>query len=359
VELVGRGDARIRATHAKTLELTADAQITERATCVIAVDTRPATDRMAGPVRVTIRAGDESFGFEAHANSAWEPGGAAVIRRGPLRLPGTLATHASAAAADLPPALVARLRDPSTVVTVTLDPRPNPPCLVLFAADPAVPGDPRLAAEVAAADTVVAADGTAARLVGNAAALPAQITGRTLVVATSALPEGVVHGDVPVETVGLLPEVAAAAAAPWPGPVLLATAQAPAEALRRAPARCRVVLATERRGLAALLRAARDIRGSTVAVVARDYADPVLVRVDDPGEFAGADRLFVCPGPGDADLDPAVRAAVTGLLADGVPTRAAARALATLTGWPQRRAYSAVLSWRAGSAADQRRPSTD
>ncbi|HEU5265272.1 MAG TPA: DUF371 domain-containing protein, partial [Jatrophihabitans sp.] len=302
MELVGRGNERIRATHAKTLELTADARISERATCVIAVETQPPTDRIAGPVRVTIRAGDESFGFDAHANSSWDPAGPAVIRRGPLRLPGTLATHASAAAADLPPALVARLRDPSTVVTVALVPRPSAPCLVLFAADPAFADDPRLAAEVAAADTVVAADAGAARLLGRTAAAPAEITGRTLLVATGALPgRGLMGGDAAVETVGLLPEVAAALAAPWAGPVLLATAQPPLDALRGAPADCRLVLATDRRGLATLLRQAHEIRGSSHAVVARDYADPVFVAVDDPGEFPGADRLFVCPGPGDTD----------------------------------------------------------
>ncbi|HEU5265600.1 MAG TPA: hypothetical protein VFU35_02825, partial [Jatrophihabitans sp.] len=67
---------------------------------------------------------------------------------------------------------------------------------------------------------------------------------------------------------------------------------------------------------------------------------------DDPSEFAGAGRLFVCLGPGGDELDPAVQTAVDQLLADGVSTRSAARALAALTGWPQRRAYDTVLSWR-------------
>ena len=45
-------------------------------------------------------------------------------------------------------------------------------------------------------------------------------------------------------------------------------------------------------------------------------------------------------------LDPAVRAAVDGLLADGVSTKVAANALATLAGWDRRRAYDTVLNWR-------------
>jgi hypothetical protein len=344
VRLVGRGDERIRATHTKTLELIAGTELTERATCVIAVDTALPQQRMAGPVRVTITAGDEIFAFDAQANSAWGTTAAAVIRRGPLRLPGTLATHA-AAAADLPRPLVDRLRDPANVVTVTLDPRESEPCLVIFAVDPAVVDDPRLAAEMTAADRVVAADATAARLV-PAGSLPVDITGRTLVLTTDPVADlGVVTDGVPVETIGLPPALAAAAAAPWAGPVLFAT-EVP-QALRRTPAGYRLVLPTDRRGLPALLRQAHEIRGSTRAVVARDYTDPVVVPVDDPGDFAGADRLFVCPGPGRDDLDPAVRTAVDGLLTDGVPTRAAARALAALTGWPQRRAYEAVLAQRA------------
>ena len=44
-------------------------------------------------------------------------------------------------------------------------------------------------------------------------------------------------------------------------------------------------------------------------------------------------------------LDADVRAAVDGLLADGVATRTAARALSALSGWDRRRSYDAILSW--------------
>ncbi len=338
--LVGRGDARIRASHAKTLELLAGCDLTERGTCVVAVATAFPPDRIAGPVRVTIEADAESFTFDARANSGWTAGGAAVIRRGPLRLPGTLATHASAGAGDLPPALIERLRDPQTVVTVTLEPRPGEPAVVLYRADA---DGARLQAEIAAADAVLTTDAAAARLVEPAPA--AGSTGRTLVVTTQTVPTlDPQLLNVRVETIGFAPDLAAAVAAPWRGPVLLG-ARAPA-ALRSAPAEVRMVLATDRRGLPGLLRQARELRGSRRAVVVQDDADPVLVPVDDPGEFPGADRLFVCPGPGPGDLDPAVRTAVDGLIADGVPTRVAARALAALTGWPQRQAYDAVLARR-------------
>ncbi|MDT4949808.1 MAG: hypothetical protein QOJ37_2403, partial [Pseudonocardiales bacterium] len=103
MRLVGRGDDRIRATHTKTLELTVDAAITERATCVLAVAVHPEPAQpLAGPVRITISAGGETFSVQALAYSGWDPAGSAVVRRSPLRLPGTLATHADAASSDLP-----------------------------------------------------------------------------------------------------------------------------------------------------------------------------------------------------------------------------------------------------------------
>jgi hypothetical protein len=40
---------------------------------------------------------------------------------------------------------------------------------------------------------------------------------------------------------------------------------------------------------------------------------------------------------------------VAALLADGVSTKTAANALATLTGWDRRRAYDTVLDWRNAS----------
>ena len=45
MRFVGHGHERIRATHTKTLELSLDPDITERATCVIAVNARPEPHR--------------------------------------------------------------------------------------------------------------------------------------------------------------------------------------------------------------------------------------------------------------------------------------------------------------------------
>lgn len=366
--LVGRGHEAIRATHAKTLEFTSGTDLSGRGTCIVAVGVRaggPAVVPLAGRVRISLDAGGESFSFDADANSGWDPSGPAVVRRGPLRLPGTFAVHADAAAADLPRALVAALADPRTDVRIAVEPTAGPDAVVLFAADASMPADIGLRAEIDAADTVIAQDEGARRLVvavspsaralASAADLP---PGRVLVVATADVPGRHLRSDGRrVEVRGLPTALAAAAAVLGRAPVTLADGADTRGALRRTPADHCLLLETDRRRLPELLAAAVDIRGSATAVVAQDLADPVTLDLsnDVPPPFAGATRLWCCLAPAtsgsDHELDPPVRAALAGLLADGVATKPAARALAALTGWPQRRAYETVVAQtRRGSA---------
>jgi hypothetical protein len=350
VRFVGSGHPAIRATHHKTLELSTDSDITERATCVIAVDAHGMDRAVAGDLHVTVRVGTDAFEFTARGNSAWQPGGPAVIRRSPVRLPGTFATHATAAASDLPRALVAGLQRPGGEVVVEVEPLPGRLCAVLYALDPDRPDDARLTAEIAAADLVVAEDEVAARAVGErVAAGPVEVTGRTLVLAATELPGGTVVsalGSVDVETAGLPPALAAAAAFPARGPLLLAPTDAEVGALLRdAPAGARLVVRVPADQVMDVLRRAADVRGAERAVVVQGNAAPVLVGTDVPVELWGAEPAYVCfgPEPGRSELDPRVRAAVETLLEEAVPTRVAARALAELTGWSRRAAYEYLL----------------
>jgi len=352
VHLLGRGDGAIRATHAKTLEFTADDHITERATCIVAVGVRaPAGARLAGPVRITVAAGGCEFAFEALANPGWTPGGAAVVRRSDRRRPGTLATEATAGAADLPRDLVARLADPSAVVGVLVETLRGRPAVVLAALDPQAPPDPRLGAELAAADAVVAEDEDAARHLGREVHRgPVAIEGRVLVVATRELPGTSVAGrspDVPVDVLGLPPALAAAVASPGRAPLVLAGSGDPRALLRSVSPAFRLVVRAAAPEVAALLELAATHRGGAGAmVVAPDSRPRRLVAGDG---VPGRDLVHLCFDAVDEStaLDPAVRAAVEGLLADGTPTKAAANALAALTGWERRRAYDTVLGWRA------------
>lgn len=351
MRFVGRGHPALRATHAKTLELTRDADVTERATCVLAVraEAEPAQP-LAGPVRITIAVDAAEFTLTARANSSWDPVGPAIVRRSPLRPPDTFATHASAAARDLPRDLTDRLRDPRSVIIVEVERAPSPPCAVLFALDPSRPHDPRLSAELAAADVLVVEDDAAARLLGERVVRgQVEITGRTLVVASRDLPGTTVVAalrQVDVETVGLAPAHAAAAASASRGPVLIAPPGADIrQLLRGTPAGVRIVLAAPAERVPALLRQAHELRGVAGAVLAADATPPRRIGLED--QLSGAQHVHVClDASAEADsLDPAVRAAIEVLLADHVPTRTAAKALAALTGWERRRAYESVLNW--------------
>jgi hypothetical protein len=79
------------------------------------------------------------------------------------------------------------------------------------------------------------------------------------------------------------------------------------------------------------------------------------VGTDVPVDVAGAEPVWLCFGPGNGDPgpDPRIRAAVGALVEEGVPTRAAARVVAELTGWSRRVAYDYVLDAIRESAARQ------
>jgi hypothetical protein len=299
---------------------------------------------------MTIRAGGEAYQFQARANSSWDPAGTAIVRRSPFRLPGTFATHASAAACDLPRALAVQLQNPATEVEVIVEPLRGRHCAVLFALDPHRRDDPRLAAELAAADLVVAEDEDAARLVGERVSHgPVRVDGRVLVLASRELPGQTVAGalrEVDVETVGLPAALAAAAASPSRAALhVLAGGGDPRARLRDAPADARLVVPVEADELDGLLEFAAQSRGTPGALVCQQYAPPVRVVAGTRTALASMDTVHVCfePAPPSEALDPRVRTAISGLLADGVPTKVAARALAELTGWPRSRAYEYVL----------------
>ncbi|WP_375481990.1 DUF371 domain-containing protein [uncultured Jatrophihabitans sp.] len=352
MRFVGRGHPAVRATHAKTLELSPDPDITARATCVVAVGSEAdPVAPMAGRVRIRVAAGGERFTLEADANPSWDPSGPAVIRRSPLRRPGTFATGATASAADLPRPLVAALQDPDALVTVDVTAVPDDRrTLVLYAADPALAAPVAgLRAEHQRAARVVAQDDGARHLLTTLDEPPDGTGHRTLVVATADLPRppDATAGH-RVEVVGLNARLATAAASPSGGPVVLAEPGADVRrSLRETPAAARLVVVVPAAALDELLGQARAIRGSSACVVAQEYVHPVRVESGATPELAGSADVAVCfdAAPPDEAFDPAVRAAVDALLADGVATRTAAKALVALTGWDRRRAYDAIVAW--------------
>jgi hypothetical protein len=130
VTLRGTGHPSIRATHTKTVELTAEHDLSARATCVVA--TVPATDLEAlsglrGSVTVTLRAAGTEDRITGVANPRFAGGPRAVLRRSDHRSPDTLMTQADKAAADLDRDLVQALADPATQVEILIELGVDPP----------------------------------------------------------------------------------------------------------------------------------------------------------------------------------------------------------------------------------------
>ena len=122
--LVGRGHPAIRATHAKTFELTAEPAITARATCVLAVGTvlDPNLASLRGRVRLTLATpGLPALTGEATLNPHRALTDRAVIRRSRALDADTLAVDSTLTADDLPDAFASALTDPEREVTLTVE----------------------------------------------------------------------------------------------------------------------------------------------------------------------------------------------------------------------------------------------
>ncbi|MER6988349.1 DUF371 domain-containing protein [Saccharopolyspora hirsuta] len=360
-----RGHADIRATHGKTLEFAADAEITQRATCVVGVAAEVrelAAPGIAGPVRITISAGERSATVRAVANSLWRPGSTAVVRRSSERLLNTLATDADLAASSLPRELLEVLRDPETEVDITVERDLDVAGgLVLFHARES--DAPRLAAEVASADFVVVEDQQARALVGAARPVVdarkadlGRLGGalergeRVLVVTAVSARSDVVAGllagsAVPFEVLGLPPQLAVAATTSTRNPVVLVddtNRRGIVKTVRR-HANAAVVFRCTADQLPGIVEEARGERGVATIVAGTSVAE--RPRPGIPELPAGAD-VFCCIAPvGEAGADTEVDASglIRALLDQGVSQKTISRALIDSAGWSRRQAYEVVL----------------
>jgi hypothetical protein len=153
VVLRASGHPEMRATHAKSLELTGEAEITARATCVAGVRlaaSRPA-GLLRGPVSLTLEVGGHrAYGWGV-INPAHAVTDRVVLRRAPSGGPETLVVRSTLTAAELDPALVERLREPGAEVTLTIAEEDQTPsgearqALVLVGSRDAAPPEGRLA----------------------------------------------------------------------------------------------------------------------------------------------------------------------------------------------------------------------
>ncbi|GAA2027696.1 hypothetical protein GCM10009839_28270 [Catenulispora yoronensis] len=122
--LVGRGHPAIRATHAKTFELTAESEVSSRATCVLAVGTvlDPGLAGMRGRVRLTLETkGLPAVSGEATLNPWRAVTDRVVIRRSRSLDADTLAVDSTLTAEDLPTEFAEALTDPDREVSLTVE----------------------------------------------------------------------------------------------------------------------------------------------------------------------------------------------------------------------------------------------
>ncbi|WP_424184725.1 DUF371 domain-containing protein [Actinokineospora sp. G85] len=344
LRLTGRGHHEIRATHDRTLELTADTDITGRATCVLgvgAVVEGSAPPGIAGPVEITISAGGASAVVRAVANSAWRPGGSAVVRRSGVRLANTMATDADTTARDLPRSLALALADPAVAVEVVVRRGvAEGPVLVLFRSG----DEARLAAERAAADVVVVGergwDAGLSALGGGGRVLAVDAPG----FAAAALESG----DRPsVEVLGMAPELAVAAVCGRRVPVVVAGALGKKDLARVVSAypAAVVVFRVAGAGLAGALDAAVKAVGTRVGAVGVDER-PVWGAVEELRGLEVRGEVWCALEPVVEEVGGEVgvpEGFIAGLLGQGVSATSVVKALAGVPGWSRRRAYDEVL----------------
>ena len=152
------GHPNIRATHAKTLELTRDADIGPAATCVVGVATAIDAEALAelnGHVALTLTAGGQTAVVRGRLNPAFRPTDPLVVRRDPAVVRNAVVIGADHAAEDLPRPLVAELAEPGARIEVAVEELTGEPAPGVLVVDPqpaeAAPTDAGAVAEALAA----------------------------------------------------------------------------------------------------------------------------------------------------------------------------------------------------------------
>jgi len=172
VRLRAFGHASIKATHHKTLELTADPQVTESGTCIIGVAAEAPMDGLLGlhgPVRLTLSCGGAADSVRARMNPYFIASDPLIVRIHPDPQHRSLCIGADKAAADLDRDLVGALQSPRAELDITITPEPDgrPAQGVLFVVATPI-GDrrdlsPRAEATLRSVDLIVAEDTRTAR----------------------------------------------------------------------------------------------------------------------------------------------------------------------------------------------------
>jgi len=119
------GHPNIKATHAKTFELTTDDTVTGAGTCIIGVKARydeEALLRLRGAVRIHLQCGEATDTVLARVNPAYRRGDPLIVRRNAAVQPRTFCLSASKGSSALDRALVRALQRAGAELTVSIEP---------------------------------------------------------------------------------------------------------------------------------------------------------------------------------------------------------------------------------------------
>ncbi|MEC9265410.1 MAG: 16S rRNA (cytidine(1402)-2'-O)-methyltransferase [Pseudomonadota bacterium] len=120
-----KGHPNIRASHAKTFELTRDPSITSAGTCIIGVEAEydeAALLSLRGAVRITLRCGEYEDTASARINPKFAAGAPLIFRRMPTPEPRTFCVGADKGSHALDRDLIAALQQPGAELEVTVAP---------------------------------------------------------------------------------------------------------------------------------------------------------------------------------------------------------------------------------------------
>ncbi|MDI6819566.1 MAG: DUF371 domain-containing protein [Candidatus Hodarchaeaceae archaeon] len=131
--ILARGHVQVKATHPTTLMITKDEKIGPRGDCIVAVATDKGAADLSEALKRTIKSNcvvsimleaggvaETIRGIGHHDLTLTHPTDV-VIRKSAFRCGRTLAINSNKAAADLPRALVKRLRNPANQVRIRIE----------------------------------------------------------------------------------------------------------------------------------------------------------------------------------------------------------------------------------------------
>jgi hypothetical protein len=327
------GHPNIRATHRKTLELTREAEMGERATCVVGVAARldeEALARLHGRVEVTLSVAGLEERVRGRLNPAFRPGDPLVVRRAAAVTRDALVIDADRGASALSRSFVAALADPAARIAVTVEP-----------VDEAAPG--------VLVVHLVDVEG-AIRPKGRPGEVPEALArGERVEIAADGAARGIIRaahdaGHTVVPAPGT-PPLAAVTAVGGLAPDAEVVTGVPAERLER------------------LLKATGAARGAIVLDPGTPREQYLPWRRGEKLEIPGArgrgaafavEAAAARGGAAGATPPPEALAAAKTLAAGGASTRDIARALQEDAGLPRRRAYELALDLTAETSSVSR-----